>query len=184
MTLCGPPVLVERSRAKRRASPPGLRPGAASRSETRHLSSGPLHKQQATSRPARTSASAVQVWSAHRKPSGVARRTLASARFRNPRAFQPLILPHEASAISFLTARDLLSFSFFLIQQDIQTLEALVPEVAITLHPASRFRERLGLEPAQPALRFAAFRNQAGALQDLEVLGDGGLAYRERFGEL
>ena len=63
-------------------------------------------------------------------------------------------------------------------------LEALLPEVAITLHPSSRFREWLGLEPARPALRVAAFRNQARALQYLEVLGDGGLADREGFGKL
>jgi hypothetical protein len=33
-------------------------------------------------------------------------------------------------------------------------------------------------------LRVAAAADQASALQHLEVLGDGGLAHRERFGEL
>jgi len=45
-------------------------------------------------------------------------------------------------------------------------------------------REGLGLEAAWPALCVAAAGNQAGALEDLEVLGDGGLADGEGCGEL
>jgi hypothetical protein len=58
-----------------------------------------------------------------------------------------------------------------------------LPEPAVALQPFGGLRERLGLEPAGPPLRVAAARNQAGALQDLHVLGDRRVTHRERRGQ-
>src|SRR5207249_10539706 len=54
------------------------------------------------------------------------------------------------------------------------------PQTAIAFQPLGSFSEPLGLEAARPPLRVAAARNQAGALQHLQVLGDRRLAHRER----
>ena len=78
----------------------------------------------------------------------------------------------------------LLVLSLHLVEQGVQALEVALPELAVALQPFGGFRERLGLEPARPSLRVAAARDQAGALQHLEVLGDRGLAHRERLGQL
>jgi len=56
-----------------------------------------------------------------------------------------------------------------LVEQGIEALEAALQRPAVALQPFGGFRERLGLDPAGPPLRVAAARNQAGALQDLEV---------------
>src|SRR5690348_10344044 len=66
----------------------------------------------------------------------------------------------------------------------VEAVEALLPEAAIMLDPARHVLERSGLEPAWPPLRLAAARDEAGALQHLEVLGDGGHAHLERLGQL
>src|SRR5260221_2748430 len=71
-----------------------------------------------------------------------------------------------------------------LIEQRIEALEAAFPKPAVPLQPPARFRKRLRLEPAGTALRVAAARNQARALQHLEVLGDRGLTHRERLRQL
>lgn len=65
-----------------------------------------------------------------------------------------------------------------------QAVETLVPELAILLHPIGNVAQWLRFEPAGPPLRLATLRDQAGALQYLEMLGNGGRAYLERLGEL
>src|SRR6266704_2818981 len=69
-------------------------------------------------------------------------------------------------------------------QIGVETIEALVPEAAIVLEPLGDVLERGAFETAGPPLRRAAARDQPGALQHLEMLGDGGTAHRERLGEL
>jgi hypothetical protein len=52
--------------------------------------------------------------------------------------------------------------------------------LTIALEPLVRLRERLGFDPARTPLGIPSPRNQPGALQDLEVLRDRGLAHLER----
>ena len=93
---------------------------------------------------------------------------------------------HRWSPIAFpaLSRGVLFLLRLQLVQQGVEALEAPLPELAVALEPVGGLGERLGLEPARPPLRVAAARNQPGALEHLEVLGDRGLAHRERLGEL
>ncbi len=68
-------------------------------------------------------------------------------------------------------------------QITVETLEALLPEAAIALRPVGDLLERTRLEPAGPPLRLATACDKAGALQHLEVLGDGGKAHLEGRGQ-
>src|SRR5712692_9744976 len=61
----------------------------------------------------------------------------------------------------FLSAMFLLLVLKF-VQVIVQTIEALVPERAIVLHPVGDVLERARLQPAGPPLRLAAARDQAG----------------------
>src|SRR6266480_5993779 len=73
---------------------------------------------------------------------------------------------------------------FELLEQGIEALVVALPQPPVALQPFGRFPQPLGLEAARPSLRVAAARNQAGALQYLQVLGDRRLAHRERLGQL
>src|SRR5438093_8991852 len=73
---------------------------------------------------------------------------------------------------------------FELVEQGIEALVVALPQPAVAFQPPGGFAEPLGLEAAGPPLRVAAARDQAGALQDSEVLGDRGLAHGERVGQL
>src|SRR2546422_5470345 len=75
-----------------------------------------------------------------------------------------------------------LRFGLELIEQRVEALVVPLPQPAVALQPLGGFPQALGLEAAGPPLRVAAARNQAGPLQDLQVLRDGGLAHRERLG--
>src|SRR3954454_13501496 len=66
----------------------------------------------------------------------------------------------------------------------VEAIETLVPELAIAIEPVVHLLEGAGLDPARPPLRLAAARDKTGALQHLEMLGDGGKAHGERLGEL
>src|SRR5581483_7025000 len=57
---------------------------------------------------------------------------------------------------------------------------ARFPEAAVAVRPLRHVSERRRVETAGAKLRLAAARNQAGALQHAQVLGDGGTADRER----
>jgi hypothetical protein len=59
-----------------------------------------------------------------------------------------------------------------LLQQGIEALEVFLPEGAIPFEPVDGLAERPGIDPARPSLRVAAARDEAGALQHLQVLGD------------
>src|SRR3972149_1379217 len=54
----------------------------------------------------------------------------------------------------------------------VQAIEALLPETTISFEPFIGIFERASLEPPGAPLRLAAARDQTGALQDLEGLGD------------
>src|SRR5258706_6355727 len=54
----------------------------------------------------------------------------------------------------------------------VEAIEAGVPELAVQPEPVDRALERPGFQAARPPLRGAAARDQAGALQHLQVLGD------------
>src|SRR5579859_3741154 len=76
----------------------------------------------------------------------------------------------------------LLGFQFA--QVFLQTVEALLPEVAIVLHPVGDVFERRRLQPAGSPLGFPRARDQARAFERLEVLGNGGHAHLEGLGQL
>src|SRR5262245_43952581 len=63
-------------------------------------------------------------------------------------------------------------------------IEALFPEPTITLQPVGGVLERTGFELARSPLRLAPARDQTGALQHLEVLGNGGKAHGKGLGQL
>src|SRR3990170_8559442 len=66
----------------------------------------------------------------------------------------------------------------------VQAIETLLPEAAISFQPFIGVLERARAEPAGAPLRLATARDQAGALQHLEVLGDRGQAHLEGLGQL
>src|SRR6185295_7880532 len=65
-----------------------------------------------------------------------------------------------------------------------EAIEALFPKAAVAFEPVVDALERLGLDAAGAPLRLAAARDQPGALQHLEVLGDRRKAHVEGFGQL
>src|SRR3989442_10127692 len=73
---------------------------------------------------------------------------------------------------------------FELLEQGIEALVVALPQPAVTFQPLGSLPQPLGLEAARPPLCVAAARNQAGALQYLQVLGNRRLAHRERLGPL
>src|SRR5262245_50120605 len=71
-----------------------------------------------------------------------------------------------------------------LLQILLQAIEARLPEPAIMREPIGGVAHWRGVEPARPPLRLAPPRDQAGAFEHLEVLGDAGKTHVERLGEL
>src|SRR2546422_10252617 len=65
-----------------------------------------------------------------------------------------------------------LRFGLELIEQRVEALVVPFPQPAVAFQPPGRLAGPLGLEAARPPLRVTAARNQAGALQHLQVLGD------------
>src|ERR1700756_3191525 len=78
----------------------------------------------------------------------------------------------------------LLLLFFQVAQVFVQTVEALLPETAVVIEPVGDLLEPRPFETAGTPLRVAAAGDEAGALEHLEVLRDGGEAHRERLGEL
>src|SRR2546429_1718585 len=66
----------------------------------------------------------------------------------------------------------------------LQTVDALTPEPAVLLHPVGDVPQWRRIETARPPLRTATARDQAGALQHLEVLGHRRRGPLERRGEV
>ncbi len=88
----------------------------------------------------------------------------------------------EASFPAFAATPFLLRLQ--LAQIVVQAIQALLPEAAIMLEPPSGILERARFEPARAPLRLAPARDQTGALEYLEMLGDGRKAHLERLGQL
>src|SRR5579872_6439803 len=74
--------------------------------------------------------------------------------------------------VSRLSAFMLLLLCLQLADVVFKAIETLVPQPPVLLDPMSHFPQGLRLEPARTPLRLATLRNQAGPLQDFEVLGD------------
>src|SRR5688572_15646870 len=83
----------------------------------------------------------------------------------------------------FLAAISLL-LGFQDLEVIVESFEALFPELAVALHPLGDLAERHRLQPARTRLRLAPARDQPGALQYLEVLGDRRQAHVEGRGQL
>src|SRR5436190_10683820 len=67
-----------------------------------------------------------------------------------------------------------------------KTVEALLPELPVLLHPIDGRLERFRVELARAALRIARLSDQPGALKHLQMLGDGREAHllEERLGKV
>src|SRR6266566_1948604 len=88
-----------------------------------------------------------------------------------------------ASLTALSLARILLSPRFARLEAGqivVQSVEALFPELPVIFDPIGGGPERRRVEPAGSPLRFAAARNEPGALQHLQMLRHRGQAHRER----
>src|SRR5579884_2503405 len=84
----------------------------------------------------------------------------------------------SSSTGSFFALMSLLLLQLFEIA--VQPIEALFPEAAVVLNVVGDFLERRGFQPARPPLGLPAARDEAGALQHLQVLRDRGQAHLKR----
>src|SRR5690349_14638371 len=109
------------------------------------------------------------------RPAGFSSAGFAASRSGDCAATAPVL---RFAAVTFL----LLSLKF--VEVIAQAVEALFPEPAVLSDPIRDLPQRLRVEAAGPPLRPPALRDQAGALQHLEVLGHGGQGHVERLGEL
>src|SRR5256885_1639370 len=75
-----------------------------------------------------------------------------------------------ATALSF--SATLLLLRLQVLEVIVEAVETLFPETAVVLDPVGDILQRPGVEPAWPPLRLAAARDQSGAFEHLEVLGD------------
>src|SRR5688572_26137045 len=73
---------------------------------------------------------------------------------------------------------------FHLLQVGVEAFETRLPDVAVALGPVGHLLEWGRLDAARPPLRLAPARDQAGALQHPQVLGDRRHAHVERLGQL
>src|SRR5215210_1266709 len=71
-----------------------------------------------------------------------------------------------------------------LAQEGVEPCVALLPVLAISHEPFGRAAQRFGLEMAEPSSRPSRTRDQAGRLEDLQMLRDGRLAQGERLRQL
>src|SRR6516162_3644953 len=74
--------------------------------------------------------------------------------------------------------------SLKVLQVLVQPVEPALPDLTARLHPRRRLPEGLGAQRAGPRLRRAVARDQAGALEHLQVPRDRGQADRERLSQL
>src|SRR6266851_1238314 len=70
------------------------------------------------------------------------------------------------------------------VQIIVETIEALIPELPIVLEPSACLLQRLRLKSAGAPLGLARARDQAGALEHLEMFRDGRQAHRKGRGQL
>ena len=71
-----------------------------------------------------------------------------------------------------------------LIEQRVEALEVGFPDAAVLLEPFGGVSDRLGFEAAGASLGVATSRDEAGTLEDFEVLRDGGLGHGKGFDQL
>src|SRR5437867_536185 len=90
---------------------------------------------------------------------------------------------HHGDLPLSLLASARLFLGLHLLQQVVEVLEVALPDLAVPLEPSGDPCERLPLDPPGPPLCVASSRDQSRALQDLEMLGDRGLAHGEGRGE-
>src|SRR5438128_1322632 len=81
-------------------------------------------------------------------------------------ALAAMLLPALVAAMLSLLGLELA-------QVVVQAIEALIPETPIVLHPVGDLLQRTRVQPAGAPLRLAAAGDQARALQNLQMLGDG-----------
>src|SRR5207302_8793339 len=91
------------------------------------------------------------------------------------------VLPGSGRPAASLAGMSLL-LSLYLAQVVVQTVEGRCPEPPVVPHPIGHLLERACLEPARPPLRPLASRDQPGALQYLEMLGNPWEAHLEEIG--
>src|SRR5215469_12798906 len=89
----------------------------------------------------------------------------------------------SAVAVAVSAAAILRVLGLQLAQIFVEPSKAFFPEAAVVLKPIGSVLERCRIELARPPLRPAATCNQAGSLQHLQVLGDGGEADVKGLGE-
>jgi hypothetical protein len=77
-----------------------------------------------------------------------------------------------------------LPFGLQRLQIDVEAIQAFVEKAAVKAEPLVDILQRPRLDPARPPLRRAAARDQAGALQHLEMLGHRRQAHGEGFRQL
>src|SRR5438105_3143242 len=82
-----------------------------------------------------------------------------------PISILPRMVPSAASLVP-----SALCCGLDFLQVLVQPVEALFPEPAVVLDPLGGVLQRRRLQPARPPLRFAAARDQPGALQHLQML--------------
>src|SRR5438093_3305320 len=102
---------------------------------------------------------------------------------RGCRYFEGCVHHGDLPSLSLLASARLF-LALHLLQQVVVALEVALPDLAVPLEPSGDAGERLPLDPPGPPLCVASSRDQSRALQDLEMLGDRGLAHGERCGEL
>ena len=71
-------------------------------------------------------------------------------------------------------------FRLQFVEQGIEAAEVALPELSVTFEPGAGFGERSSLQAARAALGVAAAGDKPGALENLEMLGNGGLAHGKR----
>src|SRR6266850_7160196 len=112
-------------------------------------------------------------------------RDTGASKVRSTTSGSSFVTTLSFAAISLLLALNFLRLVLALqfLEVGVQPVEALLPVAPVVLDPFGHVLERSRLEPAGPPLRLAAPLDEAGALQHLEMLGDGGKADVERLGE-
>src|SRR5215216_2540208 len=96
-----------------------------------------------------------------------------------------MTLMPRLAAVSVLLSSPIVLVLFFLklLEVIVEALEALFPELAVDLDPVADLLRRREFELAGPVLFLPRARDEAGALQDLEVFRDGGEREVERLGQ-
>src|SRR4051794_18834782 len=76
------------------------------------------------------------------------------------------------------------AFLLNFVEMAAEPVEGAFPELAVTVQPVGRCAESSAIKARRPQLRFPASRDEAGVLEDLDVLGHRLKAQLEGFGEL